>query len=492
MRKIIIVLMVGIVFSFTVTASGNNTFISNFFKQYQARTKKSKISQRVKNVISAEFEKNLPKQLLQRTDITNKIVMTSETENYTDEIIQSFLGTFDEIYDDEKYHKCRIKTDSDRRDMFIVQLLAGKYAKQNSLILQKSLLPLVSNTNNWRSPKAYILSDLIGNIYRTPIKDPGLLSEYMEAYRNLAIKDRDNQKLRMSWKDRKSVCDLEKGVRHCLQTTFSQMSLPELEKLLEKENNSYLANIIILFGVGQQPSDKAAEVYAKYKRKFYGNDLGVREEIYHFKQKCMKYEKWNNRLKSAGYDKQKAEKQYKYEVAAMDKMLKSIPLNNPKVILTLPEKLHKAEDLAGENPESGMFPDRYLKPIVQNPVPECKDAYWQILQRDPDEDKYKIENNISATLGEAYGKVMTKEDVPKVIDYMNKQKSFKLIELMENVIGKDPKKYKKNGTIGIVEGIRKGRRKDIIAEFYKNREKIKDRSMRKGFIEMAEKNGVAN
>jgi len=415
--------------------------------------------------------------------------MTSEAEIYTDEIIQSLLGAFNEIYNDEELHKCRIKRDSNNRsDTFRLRVFAGKYAKQNSLILQKKLLPLVSNTNNWINSKAYILSDLIGNTYRTPIKEPELQKEYMEIYRKLVKKYNEKHLPRDK---KKPASELHSSVYNCLQTTFSQMPLPELEKLLESEQNRFLASII-LFGVGQQPSDKASEIYTKYKRKFCGNGPGTREQIYHFKQKCLKYENWNKRLKAAGYDKQKAEKQYKSEVATMDKMLKSIPLNNPKVILTLPEKLQQAEDLAGENPESGMFPDRYLKPIVQNPVPECKDAYWEILQRDPDEEKYKIENNISATLGEAYGKVMTKEDVPKVIDYMNKQKSFKLIELMENVIGKDPEKYKKNGTVGIVEGIRKGKRKNIIQEFYKNKDKINDRSMRKGFIEMAEKNGVAN
>ncbi len=58
MRKIIIVLIVGFIFSFSVTANENNNFISNFFKQYQARNKSNKISQRVKNVLAAEFEKN--------------------------------------------------------------------------------------------------------------------------------------------------------------------------------------------------------------------------------------------------------------------------------------------------------------------------------------------------------------------------------------------------------------------------------------------------
>jgi len=70
--------------------------------------------------------------------------------------------------------------------------------------------------------------------------------------------------------------------------------------------------------------------------------------------------------------------------------------------------------------------------------------------------------------------------------------SFKLIELMGNVLGKDPKIYKKNGSMSIIEGIRWPPRKEIIEEFYKNKDKIKDRFMRKGFVEMAEKNGVAN
>jgi len=263
--------------------------------------------------------------------------------------------------------------------------------------------------------------------------------------------------------------------------------------MLQHETNA--ATIyVLLYGVITQPSDKAYDIYAKYypKTAEHSTKGEIRGNLRRFHRKCMRYENWNKRLKDTGYDKKKAETQYKKEIAEMKTKLESFPISNPNKLLEFPELLEKAEVLNNENPHYGIYPPNFLKPIVQNPVPECKEAYWEILQRDPDEDKYKIENNISTTFGKAYGKIMTKEDVPKVIDYINKQKSFKLIMLMENVLGKDPKKYKTNGTIGIVEGIRKGKRKNIIAEFYKNRDKIKDRTMRKGFVEMAEKNGVAN
>jgi len=485
MRKIIIVLMVGIVFSFSVTASGNNNFISNFFKQYQAHNKNNKISQRVKNVISAEFEKNLPKQLLRKTDITNKVVMTLVNEENANEIVKSLIRAFDEIYDDEKSHECHIKRDSNNRsDTFKFEVFAGKYAEQNPLILQKELLPLISNTNNWNAPMAYILRSLLDD---SAIENPELQKEYMEIYQKLVIKRNEKHLPREKINP---VIELHNAVYNCLQATFSQMPLPELEKLLEKEQNRFLASIM-LFGVGEQPSEKASEIYSKYMRKFFGYGLGTREKIEGFRELCDEYKKWNKRLEAAGYDKKKAEKQYKSGVAVMDKMLKSIPLNNSKEILQLPEKLHKAEELAGENPESGMFPERYLKPIKQKPVPECKEAYWQILQRNPDEGKYKIEPKIALAFGEAFGKIMTKEDVPRAINFINKSKSLKLLILMEKLLGKDPNNYKTLAVTGIIEGIRCPPRKEIIQEFYKNRDKIKDKSMRKSFIEIAKKNGVA-
>jgi len=315
----------------------------------------------------------------------------------------------------------------------------------------------------------------------------------MELYRKLVNKHFENQRNNLSEKEEQPISDLTKSVRHCLQTTFSETPLPELEKHLEKEKNRHLIGVI-LFGVRHQPSDKAYEIFAKY----YPNSVHhttkseIRGMIQAFHRTCMKYEKWNKRLKAAGYDKQKAEKQFKAEVEAIKQKLKSINYNNPKDILRLPELLHQAEDLAGEKPQSGMYPDRYLKSIKRNPVPECKEAYWEILQRDPDEEKYKIEPEISVAFGESYGKVMTKEDVPKVINYMNKARSLKLLMLIGNVLGKDPKVYKTAAVMGIIEGIRRPDRKEILQEFYKNKDKVKDRFMRKVFIEMAEKMGVTN
>ena len=495
-----IILISSLIFSFNVIANEKGTYISNFFKQNQAFHKEDRISQSVEKAISIELEKRLPKQLLERTDLTNNLSMSSETEKYTDEIVQSLINAYKEIYDDEIYHKRCRKGDKD--EIYVIDIgrlesFAGRYSENNPIILHKLLLPILSDTNNWKRPTAYILTYLIGGTSDTAIENSNLRNKYMVFYRKLDEKYQEinkRYKLQPWGKKRKiirPVDDLRGSIWICLQKTFSEMPLPELEKLLENEQNRYLIEIL-LFGVRKQPSDKAYEIFAKYypKSVTHSSKSEIRGMIQAFHRTCMKYEKWNKRLKAAGYDKQKAEKQFKAEVEAIKQKLKSINYNNPKDILRLPELLHQAEDLAGEKPQSGMYPDRYLKPIKRNPVSECKEAYWQILQREPDEEKYKIEPEISVAFGEAYGKVMTKEDVPKVINYMNEARSLKLLMLIGNVLGKDPKVYKTAAVMGIVGGIRK--RKDIIAKFYKNRDKIKDRFMRKGFIEMAEKNGVTN
>ena len=290
-------------FSFSAIANENNNFISNFFKQYQARNRSNKISQRVKNVLAAEFDKKLPKQLLQRTDITNNFIMFFEIKKNNDTIVQSLVSAFTNIYNEKKYlERYYDRSRKEQWDMFNLESFAWRYAEQNPLILQKELLPLISNTNNWNAPMAYILRSLLDD---SAIEDPELQKEYMEIYKKLVKKYNEKHLPR---EKKKPVSELHSSVYNCLQTTFSQMPLPELEKLLESEQNRFLASII-LYGVRQQPSDKASEIYSKYMRKFFGYGLGTREKIKNFKKKCLKYKNWNKRLKAAGYDKPKAGKQ---------------------------------------------------------------------------------------------------------------------------------------------------------------------------------------
>jgi len=465
--------------------SRTNNFGKLFVDSLRSKHRHTCLKDAERQLLIENINKEANTKIRKQANYTDKIYVETVTLQNISEIIQAIIQTEKDI---NKFENNKNKYDSLEK----LHLFIERFSKQYPNEIRITLLNYLNNTNNWIAPKYRVLGRLLGGTDDSfsNINDT-LLNKYITLYRKLSHERRkENKRMPPNFKGDRPVEQLTFAVENCLQEYSKTAPLPMLEEMLKQETNAAMKEVL-LFGVGQQPSDKAAKLYAKYKIKFYGNNLETRQEIKNFKKKCMRYEKWNKRLKAAGYDKKKAEKQFKAEVDAMKQKLKSINYNNPKDILQSPELLHQAEDLAGEKPQSGIYPDRYLKPIKRNPVPECKKAYWQILQRTPDEKKYKIEPKIALVYGKAYGKVMSKEDVSKVIDYMNKQKSFKLIELMGSVLGKEPKVYKKLGSMNIIEGIRFPARKEIIQEFYKNKDKIKDNFIKKGIIEMAEDNGVA-
>ena len=188
----------------------------------------------------------------------------------------------------------------------------------------------------------------------------------------------------------KPVNNLWRAVNIRLEEYSKTAPLPQLEELLQQETNTAIIEVL-LFGVRHQPSDKAYEIYKKYYPKTvkYSTKGEIRVKINAFRGLCDEYKRWDKRLKAAGYDKQKAETQFKKEIAEMKTKLKSFPLNDPSKLPVFLKLLQKAEELNNENPHYGFYVPNYLKPINQKPVTECKEAYWQILQRNPDEKNMK-------------------------------------------------------------------------------------------------------
>ena len=138
--------------------------------------------------------------------------------------------------------------------------------------------------------------------------------------------------------------------------------------------------------------------------------------------------------------KKKAEEQYKAKVDLMKKTLSEWPLDNPDKVLQYPEKLREAEDLSKEKPRAPIHPIRFLENVKRNPHPECKEAYWRILQRKPyDENKYKVETFIAGAFGEAYGKVMSEDDVDIVNQFCQRYKEFKDPDIRRHLLEMAPR-----------------------------------------------------
>ena len=86
---------------------------------------------------------------------------------------------------------------------------------------------------------------------------------------------------------------------------------------------------------------------------------------------------------------------------------------------------------------------------------------------------------------------MTEEDLPRAFDYMNNQRSFKLIDLLS--FHKDtPPLAHKYASMAMVQGIVKSDRTNMVVYFIKRYKKIKDPDLRRGLLEMAPKYRLTN
>ena len=129
--------------------------------------------------------------------------------------------------------------------------------------------------------------------------------------------------------------------------------------------------------------------------------------------------------------------------------------------------------------------------INKEAKPELKEAYWSYLNTAEEKDESEFDMYLVMELGKAFANVITEEDLPRAFDYMNKQRSFKLIELLTFYKERPPTTHKYASMV-MLEQIIKCRPPNMTVYFIKRYKEVKDPDFRRSFLEMAPKYGLTN
>jgi len=197
-------------------------------------------------------------------------------------------------------------------------------------------------------------------------------------------------------------------------------------------------------------------------------------------------------------EKGKSEKQvlveYKADLKQREEELKKMELDSESKINLYFTQLENAQKLTEKYPKGRLYFDtgQHTRKIVNEAKPEFKETYWKYMNKQiKGKEDNKLEQVIAGPAGAAFGKVMTEEYLPRAFDYMNAQRSFKLIEKL-SIYKETPPLAHKTASIAMLEELTINNRTNMIVYFIKRYKKIKDPDLRNSFLEMAPKYGLTN
>ena len=186
----------------------------------------------------------------------------------------------------------------------------------------------------------------------------------------------------------------------------------------------------------------------------------------------------------AGSTEDEAMKNQVADLKNRQKELKKMTLNSEGKINLYFAELKKCWELTDKYPKGQHYFSlgKGVKKIRETAKPEFKEVYWQFMNKKEESDYDRI---IAGSAGEAFGKVMTAEDLPRAFDYMNKQRTFKLIDLLTFYKDTPPKLSNKAASIAMLQQIINSERTNLFEYFVKRHKKIKDPNIRRSFLESA-------
>jgi len=294
------------------------------------------------------------------------------------------------------------------------------------------------------------------------------------------------------------------GMKEPLDEAYNKMSTDELCLLADedcKRKDYYCDGNLMgeLYGRYTVESYKAYEKY-EITRQEKENWSEERKKDYDLTYKLK--ELWeqveqHERLRKEA-EKGKSEKQvlaeHKADLKQREEELKKMELDSDSEINLYFTRLENAQRLSEKYPKGRLYFDtgQYTRKIVKEAKPEFKETYWQYMnkkQEDTREDKLK--QIIAGTAGAAFGKVMTEEDLPRAFDYMNAQRSFKLIEKL-SFYKEIPPLAHKTASVSMLQQIIRENRTNMIVYFVTRYKKIKDPDVRRGFLAVAPHFGLTN
>ena len=284
-------------------------------------------------------------------------------------------------------------------------------------------------------------------------------------------------------------------------------SVAELELLLDEDWNSSTnmkekyVDYSVFNALYPKYSEESFRVYEKYKKKRMENldnkGYSYKKRIIDAKNSIENYRQLVDKHKRLRKEEEKgkSQKQIITEHRAMlhqkAKFLDKMPLETEANLSFYVDKLKELAILSEKYPKLSFGCNKQARRITSEAKPELKEVYWKYMNEKEEKNEDRFDRMITSVFGGAFGKVMTEEDLPRAFDYMNKQRSFKLIDLLR--FHKDePTLAHKYASMAMVQELVKSDRTNMAVYFIKRNKKIKDPDLRRGLLEMAPKYGLTN
>ncbi len=474
------------------------------YNQYN-REKEDYYTKKISPETRAIFEKSVARQLksnnklnvFSSTDINNEKTINDFTQDNVGVLINAFIEAADSCIPYNKITKRKDKRKADYykkkeigRLEYIAHKLRNKYPEECWEYAKPKIFTY--STNFYNNPAYYtILAAVMDLTLLTNklVNDEQFFKEYKKYKRYY---DESNKSFGMS-RPLDEVCKLK--------------TTAELESLLDEDWNSspnskenYI-DYSVFNSLYPKMTEESYRVYEKYTKK----------DMASWDPKGKSYKKWitdsKNLIKNYRklVDKQerlrkeeekgKSQKQIITEHRTMlrqkAKVLDKMPLETEANLSFYVDKLKELATLSEKYPDLRFYYNEQGGRISGEAKPELKEVYWANINKNEGKNENDFDKRIAGTFGLAFANVMTEEDLPRAFDYINKQRSWKLIDLLR--FHKDePSLAHKYASMAMVQGLVKSDRTNIVVYFIKRYKKIKDPDLRRGFLEMAPEFGLTN
>jgi hypothetical protein len=345
---------------------------------------------------------------------------------------------------------------------------------------------MITDTNILTSPSGEILGYAISfNLTNELITSKEKLNELLQAYRDVHPFYNRGYKGSIAIMGRIGLI---------LDAVYKTLTLDELEVLIKNEPYPMLMDRMLNEIHRHRPCERGYRIYAEYYPKSCDPDMAkwkVKRNVRHFREYVDKMEGWNKTVNATGGNKKMAKANYVAQIKEVNTKLNAMKPTTPKMLNEYVEIIRKTDTLESQNPYGYFNSYNYIKRIADEAVPECKEAYWNMLHEKPKEKETDTDRLLANAAGIAFGKIMTESDLENAFDYVNKQRSWKLIELIMNK-KEPPPMARKAGSIGILSGITEPPRTNMLVYFIKRYKDMKDPDLRRGLLEMAPEFGLTN
>ncbi|MCK5852714.1 hypothetical protein KAH27_06745 [bacterium] len=462
------------------------------------------------------FEKSVARQLKAKNKFNNfstvNINDKKSIDAFTRENVGVFINAFIEAVDfcipTNKYTGLKDRTQANYNEKhqignleYIAHKLRDKYPEECWEYVKPRFFTY--STNNFTNPAYYeIIAAVMEHNFLTNklINDDTFFKEFRKYYRYLS-----SEQSKGHWNKCLGGPTGEMGT--LLNEACKHKTTAELELLLEEDWNSSFnlkekyIDYAVFNAVYSKKTKESYQIYEKYKRKqmesWDSKGYSYKKKIIDAKNGLENYRKIvdkHERLRKE-QEKGKNQKQIITEHRAMlrqkAKFLDKMPLETEANLSFYIDKLKEIADLSEKYPDLRFYYNEQGGRISREAKPELKEVYWKYMNKNEEKNENDFDKRIAGTFGLAFANVMTEEDLPRAFDYINKQRSWKLIDLLRFHKDEPPLAHK-YASMSMVQGLVKSDRTNMVVYFIKRYKKIKDPDLRRGFLEMAPKYGLTN